>query len=109
MKADMNLLRKLAKIRALSSQQRLEKLRSRERELQGEIARLNQLRLDADMPSQTLLQMRGVGADLLWKAWISRKQAEESRNAAVVAQQAEAEQKKQAERQRELARVHHIV
>lgn len=75
MAIDLKTLHSLARVRALRSQQKLDVLRQRETSLRAEMAALDEMRSAVDAPDLALQSMRGVGADLLWKAWLTRTRA----------------------------------
>lgn len=75
MSIDLKTLHNLARVRALRSQQKLDALRQREASLRVELAALDEMRSAVEAPDPALQTMRGVGADLLWKAWLTRTRA----------------------------------
>lgn len=66
-------LRLLADARATHRRQALFELMQKASALRSDIARLDGFRQGANAPDPSLIPMRQIGADLLWKSWIARQ------------------------------------
>ena len=73
MTIDFSQLRKLSELKALKNSLRFQELRSRETRIRQEIVNLHALRKASQSTNTDLIQMRAIGADLLWQGWLSQK------------------------------------
>lgn len=65
-------LRQIAEAQYLRDQERLRGILSEETEIRGKLSRLREMAIAGGRELSTTQTMQGIGADLLWRAWLDK-------------------------------------
>jgi len=74
--ADLENLRQVCEARYTITQQAFATLQAEERRLQDELSRLAEMAQHSDTLNDRPLQMRAIGADVLWHGWLGRARSD---------------------------------